>query len=435
MVKLRLRTLLAVASLTFLCGTSVHAQALYGGVVPDAGATTRLDFTASLVQGYDSDVPTFFLQTIDPQSAESEGMSTILNTSAEYAWKKSRAQIGINASSALRHYADLGVTRGVGSSFGVGASIRLPGRTTLMMNQGGAYSPAFLSDLFPTGATIEPGTPVDTAPDYTVSNFKSYNYSSIASLRHDFSPRSNFVVSGEFQFTDRSESPLWQDVSSHVFTGQYSRNLTRNTAISAQYLYRSGAFGYTNDLRTTEQTVQLGVSYTKPLSATRRATIRFAAGASAPDVPESVRSSDTVFRQNVGNVSADFEYQFQRTWQARVNFRRGIEYVVDIPEPVYADSLGIGVEGLLSRRVDLAIGGGYSTGDSIFNGSPLAYDTYTGSIRARYALSRLSAIYTEYLYYLYDFSDGTRFIVGVPPGLKRHAIRVGLSLWMPAMRK
>jgi hypothetical protein len=39
------------------------------------------------------------------------------------------------------------------------------------------------------------------------------------------------------------------------------------------------------------------------------------------------------------------------------------------------------------------------------------------------------------LYYFYDFAEGTPLLVGVPPGLERHGVRAGLTLWMPALRK
>jgi len=284
--------------------------------------------------------------------------------------------------------------------------------------------------------TVEPGSPGATAPDYTVSEFKSYTYSSTLSLRRDFSQRSSFLVAGDFQYTDRrQESPLWQDVSAQSFRGEYSSNVNRNTTLIARYRYRSGAFGYTNDLRTTEHAIEFGGSYSRLLSATRHATFRFLLGASAADVPQSIQGVNSVFREYVGSGSAGLEYQFQRTWQVRANVRRGIEYVVDIPEPVYADSVSIGIDGFVSKRVDLSVSAGYSTGDSILNSSQLAYDTYTGSIRARYGLTRVAAVYAEYLYYFYEFADGTPLLVGVPRGLERHGVRAGFTLWMPALRR
>jgi len=443
-VKLRFHCVVAAVVLAVSAAT-VGAQApasprqpqgLFGGVRPDASAKTRLDFTTSVIEGYDSDVPASLRPAIDPSNLQTGGLSTVLSTSAAYSWKSGRSEVAANGNSVFRHYADLGQVRGVGSSFGAGVSVRLPGHMTLLANQAAAYTPAYLSGLFPTGATIEPGSPGDTAPDYTVSNFTSYTYSSTLSLKHDFNERSSFLASGEFQYTDRqAETPLWQDVSGHWLNGEYSRKVSRNTGITARYRYRSGAFGYTNELQTMEHALEFGMSYSKPLSATRRASFRFSFGASGADVPQSVAGGNLIFRQYMGNGYADVEYQFQGTWRARANYKRGIEYVVDIPEPVYADSISVGIDGFVTRRIDLAISGGYSSGDSILNSSELAYATYTGNIRARYAITRLAAIYGEYLYYFYDFAEGTPLLVGVPPGLERHGVRVGFSLWMPALRK
>jgi len=405
-------------------------------VRPDAAATTRLDLTTSLIQGYDSDVPASLLSSVDPLSLQTGGFSTILNTAATYGWRNARTQVGLNGTSVVRHYADLGETRGVGSSFGAGVSARLPGQMTLFANQAGAYTPTYLSGIFPTGVPLEPGTPGETAPDYTVSDFESYTYSSTLSLRRDFGQRSSFTASGDFQYTDRKQETLsWQDVTAHWLRGEYARKVSRNTAITAQYRYRSGAFGYTNDLRTTEHALNFGIDYSRPLSATRRALARFNIGVSGADVPESIQGQNVIFRQYMGTGSADFEYQFRRTWQARVSYRRGIEYVVDIPEPVFADSMSVGIDGFVTRRVDVSASAGYSSGQSVLNTSELAYDTYTGTARVRYALTRLAALYGEYLYYFYDFAEGTPLLLGVPPGLERHGVRVGFTVWLPTLRK
>jgi len=445
-VRPRLHSLTAAVPLLLWMAVSVHAQTpppsrqgqgLFGGARPDAAANTRVDFTASLVEGYDDDVPTSLLQTIDPFALQTGGFSSILSTGGAYVWKTARTEVGLVGTSVVRHYADVGETRGVGSSFGAGISTRLPGHFTLLANQAGTYTPTYLSGLFPTGVTVAAGSPGETAPDYTVNDLQSYTYSSTLSLRRDFSSRTSFVASGDFQFTDRrEETELWQDVSAHWLRGEFSRNVTRNTALNAQYRYRSGAFGYTNDLQTIEHALDFGVNYSRPLSATRRATVRMNVGVSGADVPQSVEGGgNKIVREYLGNGFVSFEYQFQQSWQARANYRRGIEYVVDIPEPVFADSWGGSVEGFLSRRVDLALFAGYSSGKSLLTTSALAYDTYTGSFRVRYALSRLVATHVEYLYYFYDFAAGTPLLIGIPPGLERQGVRVGLTLWMPAFRR
>jgi hypothetical protein len=147
------------------------------------------------------------------RACKPEGSRRSSNTSAGFWWRSARTQVAANGNSVFRHYADLGEVRGVGSSVGLGVSTRLPGRMTLLANQTAVDTPAYLSGIFPTGVSVEPGSPGETAPDYTVSDFKSYTYTSTLSLKHDFSRRSSFVASGDFQYTDRQrESLLWQDV-------------------------------------------------------------------------------------------------------------------------------------------------------------------------------------------------------------------------------
>ena len=112
----------------------------------------------------------------------------------------------------------------------------------------------------------------------------------------------------------------------------------------------------------------------------------------------------------------------------------GVEYVVDIPEPVFADSLGVGIDGFVTRRIDLAVWGGYSSSASLLSDSSMLFDTYRGSVRARYGLNRLAAT-VRYLYYFYSFAEGALLPIGYPRGLERHGVRAGFTLWMPALRK
>ena len=305
-----------------------------------------------------------------------------------------------------------------------------------MLNQAAAYAPTFLFGLFPTDVAVEPGDSGMTAPDYSISNFDSYTYTSTASLRHDFSHRSNFVFYGDFQYTDRlHENVRWRDVSSHSMRAQYSRNISRTTALNAQYRYRSGDFGYGGDGITTESGVDFGITNTRPLSATRHASFRFNLGASAAEVPVTTLEGRIYQRQYLILADAGFEYQFNRVWQSRGNYRRGLQYAPGIPQPVLGGSYGVEVDGVFGRRVDLLLFAGYSSGQALLNPNELVFDTYTSDARLRYALTRHVAAYIEYLYYYYNFHEGGRLLAEIPRGLERNGIRAGLTFWMPAFRK
>jgi len=432
---------LAVAANVFAQGGAPPAprppQGLFGGARPDQRAKTRVDFTASVTEGHDSDVPTQLGSTIDPSDLQSGGFSTILNANASYAHKGNRLELAANANSVIRRYAELGDTRSLGHGAGVGLTGRVAQKTTLFVNQSAAYTPVYLFGVFPTGVPLEVGDPGSTAPDYTtVSDFDSYAYETTMSLRHDFTRRKSLAVTGEFLYTDRlRESEHWRDVDSHWFSAQYAQNVGPNLALRGGYKYRAGQFGYGGDGRTEEHRVDIGFDYVKPLSATRRMTVNFNLGSSAADIPQSTPLAIVLRREFLAVADGTFAYQFNRTWQARASYRRGLEYVVDLPEPVFADGFGAGVDGFLTRRIDLSGTVGYSSGESLLNKDSLQFDTYTGDVRVRYGLSRSVAVYGEYLYYFYDFASNTHLLAGMPPGLERNGLRAGVTLWMPAVRR
>jgi len=410
-------------------------QGLFGAVRSD-NVRTRLDITASLVEGYDSDVPTTLLSTIDPGSLQSRGFTTIANGTAAYAWRGARVDVGINANSVIRHYSQSGETKSAGHNAGIGLAARLTDQTTLMVNQAAAYSPSYLSGLFPTGTPVAPGDPGTIAPDYSVSELDAYTYTTTATLRQNLDRRSNLLFSGEYQYSDRShETEQWQDISAQRISVQYSRNIKRRTALFGRYRYRAGEFGYGGDGRTTEQGVDFGVDHVRALSATRRAVFRFNFGASRADIPVLTLGESPLRRQYLASGDAEIEYQFSRTWHARANYRRALEYVIDIPEPVFANGFGAVVDGLISRRVDVSGSGGYASGESVLNRDSLRFDTYTGDVRVRFSLTRQLATYGEYLYYYYRFRGVQQLFLSVPPGLERSGLRAGLMVWMPALRR
>ena len=142
-------------------------------------------------------------------------------------------------------------------------------------------------------------------------------------------------------------------------------------------------------------------------------------------------------RPHYGRLSAQvtMNYDFGRTWQTRGIYRRGVEYMAGLSEPVSADSFSASVDGLLVRRVDVLASAGYASGQSALNLNSWTFDTYTGDVRLRFALTRVFATHVEYLYYFYDSRGTAPLDPRIPQGLERKGVRVGLMLWVPALRR
>jgi opacity protein-like surface antigen len=123
-------------------------------------------------------------------------------------------------------------------------------------------------------------------------------------------------------------------------------------------------------------------------------------------------------------------YQFSQGWQARMTYRRGLDVVLALRDPVFADGLSATVDGVFTPRLDFLAYGGFTKGQSALSQQSSTFDTYTANVRLRYALTQMWATYVEYLYYSYDFRGTAQLPVGVSPQLDRNGIRVGVTMWL-----
>ncbi len=400
-----------------------------------ANAKSVLDLRVSLLEGYDSDMSRELVSAVNPTNTHGGGYSTLLDTGGSYAWR-GKTEVVANVNSSLRYYADLGTAQSVGHSAGVGVTRTTAGGLTLLLNQSAAYTPAYFYGLFPATSPIEPGNPGVTAPNYTVADHRTYTYGSTASLSHSVGSRSNVTATGEFMYTDRlQETETWSDISSYSVRGRYGRNTTRNTTMSTELRYRTGEFGYRAGGKTTEVGLDVGFDYARPFSATRQATLSGHVGVSGADYPGQALGLVGYQRRYRTIGDASFNYPISHTWTATASIRRGLEYENDLPTPVVNNGASASVSGLLTDRVDIVFSGGYASGESILSSEALNFDTYTGDVKVRYAMSRTLAVSVEYFYYYYNFQNGALLMPGMPPHLERNAVRAGLTWWVPALRR
>jgi len=337
----------------------------------------------------------------------------------------------------LRYYSDIGQVQSVGHNVGIGLNTTTVGGLRVLVNQSAAFSPASFYGLFPNGTPLEAGDPGVTAPNYTVgnTNYQSYIYTTSVQLTHDMGRRSFVTALGEFFYTDRvHETPTWSDISSYSLGGRYSRNTARNIALSTELRYRSGEYGYRGGGTTRELALDVGIDYRRPVSATRRITLGTHIGVSGADYP-STEIGVFGFRRQARVVGdGGFSIPLSQTWFVTTSIRRGLEYETNFATPVVNNAARVSVTGLVTSRVDVVIGGGYARGESVFNRETLSYETYTGEVTVRYAMSRTIALNGGYLYYNYN-SHNALLLPGLPPGLIRNGVRVGFTLWAPALRR
>ncbi len=408
------------------------------GRAPTATPDQSFDLSLTLVGAYDDNI---LAETGSPNPSAPAvgGFFTMFGAESAYEWRGKRSQFGATGGTVVRYYSDSqSVSASAGA--GVGFSTELARRTTFSANQTFAYSPSYLTGLFPTAATSSPGDLPPLGANYTVDDSSSYQYASSLGVSRGVTRRGTLSASVDYVFTDYVAAVAGrEDLAVTRARVEFSRGMTRNASLKVAYRFANGdmgtgVVGVLPGQKTTEHGFDVGVDYSRPLSATRRFTLAFGVGSSAADVPlsELVSASGGVQHRAIGDASVG--YQFNRTWETRASYRRGLQYVPELAEPVFTDGISMSLTGLLTQRMDFAAGAGYSSGESAVYRSAAAFDTYTANARVRRAVTRTLAIYLEYVYYYYDF-DRAQVQPGVPPQMERNGVRAGLTLWVPVFRR
>lgn len=393
----------------------------------------KLDLLATLVQAYDDNL---LAESggISPGSPTLGGHYTMLQTGSRYTWASENVQLGLTSASAFRYYSQLGDVQAVSHSGGVGISGRLARRTKFAINQDAAYSPSYLFGLFSSVGDPAPGETRPTAPDHAVNDRASYSYATTATVTQTLSTRSSVSAVADYTFTDflREDSGR-RDTAVYGIRTKFSRSVGRHTSLRTGYRYRTGEFGAIGSGSAIEHGLEIGMDQTRVLSASRQARFGFGLGVSGTDgLADLQGTARGRFYRLFGD--ARLGYQFGRSWEARAAYRRGLEFVAQLSEPVYVGGFSTSVGGLLTRRLDLLASASYSTGESALS-LRSTFDTYTGSVRSRLAVTSSVAVYLEYLYYVYDFGGNTLLAPGLSPRLERNGVRAGLTLWVPVFRR
>jgi hypothetical protein len=200
------------------------------------------------------------------------------------------------------------------------------------------------------------------------------------------------------------------------------------------YRYRGGRFGDTNG-RINGHEIPLGFQFTPALTPTRRVAIQLEvtpamvesivfSGADAEGTASSERRRRVAVQGSVG-----IEYPFHVKWRLSTGYRRGVDLLAVLSEPVVTDGGRLRLSGVMSRRVDIAIQARYAVATSVASSGRGRLRTANGNARMQFALTHSLAVFGEYLYYYYDFGGQHRLAPDLPAVHERHSVRLGVMLF------
>lgn len=394
---------------------------LFGATRADAGDRDKLDTLVSVAEGIDSDVPLEFVSFLPHKDVRSGGRSTVMTATADYSRTRRRLQLFGSASTYFRYARRLDRLDAGSQSGQLGVSIRLPKQGIAELTQSAAYSPSYLYLLLPTAAPLAAGEAVPVHPEFQIDQTEAYSYHSRMTLAFGSLRGTRLSATADYGRNDfKGYVATQRRLETVAARAKLSRAMSRRAAISAEYEYSTGKFGLLTSTNAHRGT--FGVEYTPALSVTRRATFRLAVSSTRFDIPESVRLYPL-------QGEASIDYPFRLKWRAVASYRRAVDYVPGLTEPMFTHGGRMRLAGVIGTRVDVSAIAASATAASVISRGIRDFRSYTGEARLRYAFTRNVALFSEYSYYYHDLRGRAHLAAGLPDIYKQHGVRVGVMLF------
>jgi hypothetical protein len=388
------------------------------------GSGSRFDLSVHLAEAYDDNLQAEAGQ-VTPSAYQTGGYYTNLAPTATFEARGKRVQFAGMGGTNARYYSDFGEWLGTTTFGGVALAAELAERTTMSVSQNVTHAPVSfnLFTALPSSSLINPVPPT---ADYATTDEKSYTYTSAVALTQGLSSRTAVSFKSDFRYADYRGSQLGlAELRSYDVGATLLHKVDKNVTFRLGYTFRNSQ--YLAGRESLENTVDIGVDYVRPLSASRKILLTFGVGPTAYDGPFALGLDGATQLYRL-TAAASLTYPITRTWNAQAAYRRGTEYLESFARPVFTNAVTLATSGSVSRRSDLSISGAYSEGDPGLTGAEAPFTTSTASARYRVTLNRTWATYAEYLYYYYDFQSSLLLPQGVRPQLTRNSVRVGLML-------
>jgi hypothetical protein len=222
------------------------------------------------------------------------------------------------------------------------------------------------------------------------------------------------------------------DTRTTVGGAAYTWSLGRAFAVNAAYRDFETAFTQqviARDQR--DQSMTLGLTYTKRISRTRSLQIEGGGGPSY--VTATQQGVDEPFKYWAPAARAAASIDLWRSWGLSADYRRALTVLESVSLDSYYSHAGtIRFGGYVSSRFDVNLTAGLARGraSGAIEGETGRYENYTAVLQARYALTRALATVVTYNYYQYHLR-GVTVDPLIPMSAERNMIRVGLSWWLP----
>ncbi|MEZ5316491.1 MAG: hypothetical protein R2752_03740 [Vicinamibacterales bacterium] len=377
-------------------------------------------------------------ESTTPIEQRSSATYNNFNGGLTYSLNAGRATMNASAAANGRYFPEYGNTVIVGYGGAVAGTFALSTRTSVRASQGLSYQPLFNLPFFADAFEPVEGlfTPIDQAFGTTEVGYRSVDTN--AGVEHQLTRRSRFTLAYRRGRSDGTGDAASRDQIGRVYqdaSAQLQFALSRILSLRLGYGYGWSEADMASQpdapARFTSQRIDAGVDVSKAIALTRRTRLAFSTGTTA--ISDQNNTQVTV----IGNASLTREVG--RTWNVGLNYVRNVRFVDTLQQPVFSDAVGLGVGGLLNRRMSFqsSVGAAFGRiGLGVDTNTPdrrnNRYTSYYTTAGLSIGLTRNLALTTSYTYYRYTVDDVSPLPASARfDQLNRHAVQASLELWAP----
>lgn len=393
---------------------------MFGPTPAELRRPVRIDLTCSIYDAPDDNM--VLVSNLDRSDQLYTGAVATLAVSRQ----KPHSQLAINLSSAGRYYQEIGQTVTMRHSASVGFDASLGRSVRLQLWNSAGFSPLYQVDFGPSAGALwgpELHAPID---NFAVSRQRAMQYSSLIGLTQRYSDKTDLTLNYRGHYTQVFGAP---DFYTQQAGFQFNHALTRDFGVRV---------GYTNGVSTPyddpsvvsepirNNDIDLGIVYGRSFKPSARTSFNFSTGSTIVSAREGRTFRVTGMGRLVRRLSP--------RWSANLSFDRGLQVPDGATRPFFADTVGAALTGYFSRRVILNAHPSYARGVVGFVGPTNSYNSYSSTTRLDIALNRRFALFTEHVFYRYQFANRLGLPSQLASGVNRQSVRVGLTLWTPLAR-
>jgi hypothetical protein len=351
-----------------------------------------------------------------------------------YGVGNNKHSLDVDGRSYMNTYRNIGLTPSYGGEMTMSARTAIGQRGEAQIRQAVRYDPFFSLGGFSVLRADAGGELLDSNPTTAITETRSWTNDTGVSFRQRWTPRT--AVQMDYGFNKRA----YKDAvafESHTHRGGvgYEHMFGRSTGVRGSYRYSDLiALDFEGRPRPVQRhAADFGFSYGRNLSRTRR--VSFSGGAGAEYLDTLLDATRERFTYWVPSGYSTVQLDLGRSWTVLANYRRGISMLQGLtPRPFVTDGANLSVGGFIAPGTDATLSAASSSGQAGGQGDMAGrFMSYSVTGQVRFAVTRWWSAVFNYTRYQYRLDQSASRSLGVAPEMDRTAVRVGLSLTLPAV--